>query len=68
MTGTGSVKEMSHRQFKNSGVYAVAQAGRDASTQENFVGYDELEAQELILHGIVKFVSRTKSFVSGQVC
>lgn len=48
MTGAGSVKEVSHRQFKNSRVYPVAQAGRGASTQDEFVGYDELEAQEMI--------------------
>lgn len=67
MTGTGSVKETSHRQFKNCRVYPVAQAGRGASTQVEFFGYDELEAQELILHDIVKFVSRPKSFICGQV-
>lgn len=67
MTGAGSVKEVSHRQFKNSRVYPVAQAGRGASTQDEFVGYDELEAQEMILHDIIKFVSRPESFICGQV-
>lgn len=43
MTGTGSVKEMSHRQFKNSRAYPVLQAGRGSSTQDKIVGYDELE-------------------------
>lgn len=67
MTGAGSVKEVSHRQFKNSRVYPVAQAGRGASTQDEFVGYDELEAQEMILYDIIKFVSRPESFICGQV-
>lgn len=67
MTGTGSIKERSYRQFKNSRVYPEAQAGRSASTQDEFVGYEELEAQELILHDIVKFVSRPESSICGQV-
>lgn len=67
MPGAESVKEMSHRQFKNSRVYAVAQVGRGTSTQDEFVGYDELEVQELILHDIVKFVSRPEIFICGQI-
>lgn len=67
MTGTESVKEMSHRQFRNSRVYPVAQARRGASTQDEFVGYDELGAQELILHDIVIFVSWPEGFICGQV-
>lgn len=67
MTGTGLVKEMSHRQPENSRVYPVAQAGRCASIQDKFVAYDELQAQELILHDVVKFVSRPESSICGQV-
>lgn len=44
---------MTHKQSKNSRVCPVVQAGRGASTQEKFLGYDELEVQELILHNVM---------------
>lgn len=59
--------EMTHKQFMNSRVCPVEPVGRGSSTQEKFVGYDELEVEELILHDIVRTVERPGSFSYGQI-